>query len=457
MRCKLLKLFIVLTFFLALCVNAAFCGEQEKAAFMRDGDIWIINGDGTGETRVTASGDCYNPQWSPDGTKIAYSRTYMVPGYNNTYTINDGTRNQIWIIDFAAGKEYKISNGFDKPFWSSDNELIFLKPINRYSAFITKKNLIDNTEVKLKEISSLASLGEIYLEMVSHEDKLIFYGTSGGRGSGVGIIDFDGKDITCPTRGEKYTGEKFADYNEDSNCLLLRVNDGMGTRKLYDLCIKNLTENKSVYYENFYDGKWSLDGKYIICVSRDNNLVKGHSGGTALTTSGDVIGIAAVTGGKIFYIRKSGKVSDYMDYRDTDTYYLWSIGLDGSSPERIAEGDKWAYWGRLQNIDICISSVDFTYNLPNQITEGNGIIPDSQYRLLTETDLQGLSAWELNIARNEIFARHGRPFTKQVYKDYFNSQPWYTENSNYQDSWLSDIEKANANFIKNYQDKTGLK
>ena len=51
-----------------------------------------------------------------------------------------------------------------------------------------------------------------------------------------------------------------------------------------------------------------------------------------------------------------------------------------------------------------------TEPLYNKSSEGIGLIPDSQCRLLTENDLKGLSAWELNIARNEIFARYGRPF-----------------------------------------------
>jgi len=87
---------------------------------------------------------------------------------------------------------------------------------------------------------------------------------------------------------------------------------------------------------------------------------------------------------------------------------------------------------------------------------GVGICPDSQWRKLTEDDLKGKSAWELDIMRNEIYARHGRPFKMAKYRDYFRKQAWYKENPNFRDDQLSQIEKYNAWFILKYQKRTGL-
>jgi len=53
------------------------------------------------------------------------------------------------------------------------------------------------------------------------------------------------------------------------------------------------------------------------------------------------------------------------------------------------------------------------------------ILAFSSERALTDADLQGLSAQELRIARNEIFARHGRMFANQQLSDWFNSKEWY--------------------------------
>lgn len=77
--------------------------------------------------------------------------------------------------------------------------------------------------------------------------------------------------------------------------------------------------------------------------------------------------------------------------------------------------------------------------------------PDSDSRYLTESDLTGRTDWELDIMRNEIYARHGRPFQRGKYQAYFSRQPWYTVRSDYNESWLSGIEKRNASFIASYQ------
>ena len=88
-------------------------------------------------------------------------------------------------------------------------------------------------------------------------------------------------------------------------------------------------------------------------------------------------------------------------------------------------------------------------------TTGGYIIEDSATRLLTNSDITGLSAKELNYAKNEIYARHGRKFDSQELKDYFESKSWYEGkydgadfDANYSADVLSDIEKKNAEFLK---------
>ena len=53
-------------------------------------------------------------------------------------------------------------------------------------------------------------------------------------------------------------------------------------------------------------------------------------------------------------------------------------------------------------------------------------MPDSSTKYLTEEDLQGLTAEELRIARNEIMARHGRQFNDPALAAYFESKDWYS-------------------------------
>lgn len=82
------------------------------------------------------------------------------------------------------------------------------------------------------------------------------------------------------------------------------------------------------------------------------------------------------------------------------------------------------------------------------------ILPDSSSRQLTYEDVKYLSGNELLLARNEIYARHGRIFEDADIRTYFESQPWYSgtiEPANFSDSLLSELEKSNVAFIKMYE------
>ncbi len=79
------------------------------------------------------------------------------------------------------------------------------------------------------------------------------------------------------------------------------------------------------------------------------------------------------------------------------------------------------------------------------------VIPDSGIRYLTKNELSQLSKKQLGIARNEIYARHGRAFKTKEYSDYFRSKSWYKENPKYNYNNeavnLNEIELKNAYLI----------
>lgn len=85
------------------------------------------------------------------------------------------------------------------------------------------------------------------------------------------------------------------------------------------------------------------------------------------------------------------------------------------------------------------------------------VIPDSGQRALSSGDLSGLSPWQLKVARNEIYARHGRPFKFNDLRCYFESQSWYSVNPNYSDKLLNNFEQKNAVKILNYEKQIGSK
>lgn len=88
------------------------------------------------------------------------------------------------------------------------------------------------------------------------------------------------------------------------------------------------------------------------------------------------------------------------------------------------------------------------------------ILDFSSQRAVAESDLAGLSLAELRIARNEIFARHGRQFKDSMLNQWFYSKAWYlnlpvkyspADFDAISPSPLSRLESDNANFIINYE------
>ncbi len=88
------------------------------------------------------------------------------------------------------------------------------------------------------------------------------------------------------------------------------------------------------------------------------------------------------------------------------------------------------------------------------VTYNGYMIPQSSSRRLTYADVAGLSSWQLTIARNEIYARHGRMFDDPDIRAYFEAQPWYYGYilpGDFDASVLSATEQYNIGFIKSYE------
>lgn len=86
------------------------------------------------------------------------------------------------------------------------------------------------------------------------------------------------------------------------------------------------------------------------------------------------------------------------------------------------------------------------------------ILPNSNVDYLTEADITGLTLQEINYAKNEIYARHGRRFKSQELMNYFTSKSWYEGiydsddfDANYSDNTLNDYEKKNAEFLRSVE------
>ncbi len=93
-------------------------------------------------------------------------------------------------------------------------------------------------------------------------------------------------------------------------------------------------------------------------------------------------------------------------------------------------------------------------------TASEYILPNSDRAYLSKSDLRGLSKEECRLARNELYARHGRKFVDEELMYYFMQFDWYMpriEPEDFEESMLNDYEMANRDLIVEYEEEMGYR
>ncbi|MCD7818582.1 MAG: YARHG domain-containing protein [Lachnospiraceae bacterium] len=102
------------------------------------------------------------------------------------------------------------------------------------------------------------------------------------------------------------------------------------------------------------------------------------------------------------------------------------------------------------NITLMVEYLD-THDFSSDITNSSEyIFPQSATAYLTSSDISGMTADELQMGINEIYARHGRKFNTESIQAYFNSKSWYSgtiEPDAFNTSVLNTYESTNINFL----------
>ena len=104
----------------------------------------------------------------------------------------------------------------------------------------------------------------------------------------------------------------------------------------------------------------------------------------------------------------------------------------------------------------CIGSVEVKTEQRQVFAADYYILPESSEYYLTDQDIDGMDAQELNYARNEIFARYGREFNSEELMDYFESQDWYMpvySPEEFDSNMLIQYEKENVKFLLSREEK----
>ena len=142
--------------------QAAFPGAAGKLAFVRAGDIWVVDPDGSNPTRLTTHpASDRSPRFSPDGTQIAFASNrdgdfeiFVMPASGGDVarqlTFNEGQQDRLpsWTANGAqivydknfseiyavaadgAGVERKVADGFVPATAPHGSKLVFASPTN---------------------------------------------------------------------------------------------------------------------------------------------------------------------------------------------------------------------------------------------------------------------------------------------------------------------------------------
>jgi uncharacterized protein YgiM (DUF1202 family) len=176
--------------------------------------------------------------------------------------------------------------------------------------------------------------------------------------------------------------------------------------------------------------------------SSDKNVTQQESSDTVYAVSGVNVRSEPSSSGKVLTtLSKGQKVS-----RTGTTSNGWS-------KVKVGDVTGYVYSDYLSSSkDGGKKSTDSTSGSGSKTNSGY-ILPNSDSHIYTDSELSKLSKSQLRLARNEIYARHGRKFNDKSLQDYFNSCSWYkgtvdaaTFDANVL-SYLNDYEVANLSAI----------
>lgn len=178
--------------------------------------------------------------------------------------------------------------------------------------------------------------------------------------------------------------------------------------------IQEFDEGFSIYHKASYEKEEGMG--YLCSIERSNQWLNYGAGEKLLAYTDD---------GTLYYLMQPTDMTGYME----DEQILSEFQSLEQDVSMMAENIE-------IHVDNCHYDAD-QYEIPV-----SNILP------ITEEDMINMSDNELWIARNEIFARHGRTFQNEYLQSYFDSCSWYQPATDAVDeNALSDIEKDNLDLI----------
>ena len=219
---------------------SAVTSQSGRIVFDNHDDVWSINADGTGLTRLTDSPSLeFDPSWSPDGTRIAYRSDR-----------ND--ESELWLMNADGSDRHRVARG-GFPAWSPDgSKIAYASPssISIMNADGSGQRRVPHTD------------GGEYPSWSPDGTRIAFLRTTPGEHLTY-IVDVDGSRVVDLSRlGDCWQ----VDWSPDGRSILFashRDQDEPGYTDIYVMRpdgsgVKRLTHNRG------YTPAWTPDGTHIV-------------------------------------------------------------------------------------------------------------------------------------------------------------------------------------------------
>lgn len=262
-------------------------------------------------------------------------------------------------------------------------------------------------------------------------------------------------------------GEQYSTYHKDAP---KSKNDGLvleyGSGSLSILCYNNYFLNRDKRpdsIENDYNGAYSSVG-----VKNDRIVFSIYEGGNVTLNE-----VAPEMDDKVEPLtveimnENNRSIMQVRLWKANNGYFAYYTSVNDST------------WNSTVHYLITTTDLNYIDGIPSEVKNTNGpfdsvklnstgyvnnnteqsmdyVFANSDREYLCEDDLRGLTKEECQIARNEIYARHGRKFLIDEIQQYFNGKSWYKpliEAEDFKESMLNEYEIKNANFILEYEKK----